>query len=436
MTVTTVDETALAALPAQGEQRSGNMLVQLISAGVGSSGVYSPEVLESAATSGAFGAGTLMFADHPGEAETWDRPERSIRDVAGVLVENARYDTDAQALVAEVRTYSPWTDVLAEMAKDIGVSIRATATVEEAADGGPPVVTAINEGISVDFVTKAGRGGAIREVYESARGRHDLIVRETGALTEASANTREQELRALVRAAHAAGSGQYAYVIDYDEADRTVLFEIEGAGSATGIYRQSFTITDDVATALAGDPVQVRRVVSYVPVSEASNPSVPVTPAGQPISTHESEEDNMPTIEEARLRELEEADRRVPMLESERDTAVSERDTARQEVTEAHREADEAVAARIIAEADHDFNALEVRGLLAGIPLTEAGRLDADAFTTAVTEAAATAQEATGAGQVQGLGGSTQPTGQDGDLSESDMDTELAAISGRTVKEA
>ena len=103
-------------------------------------------------------------------------------------------------------------------------------------------------------------------------------------------------------------------------------------------------------------------------------------------------------------------------------------------MAEAHRQADQATAARIVAESDYPFNQLERRGLLVDLPLSE-GRLDVDAFTQRVTEAAATAAEATGAGTVRGLGGQFLK-GDDADLTEAELDAELARISGRTVKEA
>ena len=110
--------------------RAGNMLIQLITPGVGSSGVYTDTVLEAAANTRVFPAGTLMFADHPTATESHDRPERSIRDVAGVLVEDARWD--GGALVAEARAYAPWRTILTEMKDDIGVSIRAGQARHEA----------------------------------------------------------------------------------------------------------------------------------------------------------------------------------------------------------------------------------------------------------------------------------------------------------------
>ena len=379
--------------------RAGNMLIQLITPGVGSSGVYTPEVLEAAATARVFPAGTPMFADHPTVTETAERPERSIRDLAGVLLEDARWD--GGALVAEVRTYTPWTQVLKEMKDDIGASIRALATVNETDDQGRPVIAEIVEALSVDFVTKAGRGGAIREVYESAR---PAIT----VLTEASSTQRGQELRDLVRAAHP-GERNYTYVIDYDETSRTVLFELEQPDQPTTIWSQSYTVTNDVATELAGTPVQVRRVVTYVPITPATEaaPSVPTDPAGQPTATESPKGTHMATIQidEADHRTLVEQAGRVTALEAERDQAIVERDTALNQVTEANRAADEATAHGIITAAEgHTFNTLETAGLMAQLPRREDGRLDADAFTQLVaTEAAKLAAEA-GAGKVTGVG--------------------------------
>jgi hypothetical protein len=415
MTGTLIRESTTLAGPAAG----GNMLIQLITPGVGSSGVYTPQVLQAAAESKVFPAGTLMFSDHPGETENYDRPERSIRDVAGVLTEDARWD--GTALVAEAKTYSPWTQVLTEMHDAIGVSIRAQATLGEADESGRRVVESLDQGISVDFVTQAGRGGRVREVYESARRTSPLIVRETQPVTEATADQRREELADLLKARYGAGNNLFVYVVDHD--DTTVWFEID-TGPDQGTWQQAYATTGENATSLTGTPTQVRRVTTFVPV----------TPAGQPHTT-ESEEDTMPQIEESRLAQLEEADRRVPVLETERDTLITERDTARQSVSEAHQEADRAHAARIIAESGHQFTALERRGLLVDPPTGESGRLDQEAFAAAVAEAAAEAQEARGAGAPRGLG-DTNPHGSGEDLTEADLDAALAALTGRTIKEA
>ena len=383
--------------------RAGNMLIQLITPGVGSSGVYTDTVLEAAANTRVFPAGTLMFADHPTATESHDRPERSIRDVAGVLVEDARWD--GGALVAEAHAYAPWRTILTEMKDDIGVSIRAVAAVNETDDQGRPVIAEIAEAISVDFVTKAGRGGAIREIYESAR--PALTV-----LTEASADERSQQLRALIKATHAPSPHQYAYLIDYDETAHTVTFEIEGNERVTTTWTLGYDVVDDVATTLTGTPVQVRRVITWVPVNPATATeaatSVPTDPAGQSTATESPKGTHMATIQidEADHRSLVEQAGRVAALEAERDQAIVERDTALNQVTEANRAADEATARGIITAAEgHTFNALETAGLMASLPRTEGGRLDADAFTQLVAAEAAKLAAEAGAGKVTGVGG-------------------------------
>lgn len=145
---------------------SGTATIALITPGLGSSGLYRHEVLETAAREQVFPAGTQMFINHQTDAEAWAQPEGDLSKLAGVLSENARWDKDQQALVAEAKIYSHWRPILAEMRDDIGVSIRAAAEVSESADG--PVIDRITEAVSVDFVTKAGRGGRIIDLIESA----------------------------------------------------------------------------------------------------------------------------------------------------------------------------------------------------------------------------------------------------------------------------
>jgi hypothetical protein len=146
------------------------MLVQLISPGWGSSGYYSAETLADAAEARVWPAGTHLYLDHPTATEDAERPERSVRDLAGVLTEDARIG-EGGALVAEARVYGPMRSLLAEMADDIGLSIRATAEVSDGEVEGRrgTIISRLVEGLSVDFVTKAGRGGKVLEVLESAR---------------------------------------------------------------------------------------------------------------------------------------------------------------------------------------------------------------------------------------------------------------------------
>lgn len=155
----------------KGASTSGRMLVRLIDAGQGSSGFYPAETLKAAAEAGVFHRGLHLYADHPSETERLDRPERSIRDIAGVLTEDAHYDEETESLVAEAKTFAAWGPILTEMHDAIGLSIRAAAEVAEGEHDGAParVVERIVEAQSVDFVTRAGRGGKVLSLLESAR---------------------------------------------------------------------------------------------------------------------------------------------------------------------------------------------------------------------------------------------------------------------------
>ncbi|MGN6413797.1 hypothetical protein [Flexivirga sp.] len=418
---------AVATAPSAG----GNMLVQIITPGEGSSGIYPAEVLEAAAGPDVFGAGTLMFADHPSESEMFERPERSIRDVAAVLVEDARWD--GTALVAEARTFGPWTKVLTEMKDAIGVSIRASADVGEADRAtGKPTIKRLIEGISVDFVTAAGRGGAIREVYESARARSSVLVRDATnpanipVIREATADDTRDALQTAVRDAHP-GEKTYAWVRDFDPDKGVVYFTVEDE-QGTGMFQQSYELGADGTASLAGDPVEVNVRTEYVPVTapaaESGRTSGPA-PAGQPENTPipNVQEDTMGNIQvdEAQYASVTEAAGRVPTLESERDTAVQERDTSRAELAEAHRVIDKGNAHSIVRtaarEAQVELDDYQVAGIAADYPTGEDGRLDADKLTESAKTAIAKLAEEAGAGQVRGFGSTT---GGGDTISESD----------------
>lgn len=166
-----VDEAALRA--------DGSTAVRIISPGWGSSGYYSPAVLEAAATDQVFPAGTQMFWDHPTMSERSDRPERSLRDLAAVTETAAVWQQDhpqGPGLYAQVKVFEAFRPLLAEMAPHIGVSIRAGAemTAGEAEGRKGRIVQRLVEGLSIDFVTRPGRGGQVLAVLEAA-GRTDLL---------------------------------------------------------------------------------------------------------------------------------------------------------------------------------------------------------------------------------------------------------------------
>ena len=144
-------------------EKPGRYRIRIICPGKGSSGTYSEANL--AASVSHFPAGTQMFMDHPSKDEDVNRPERSVKDLAGRLVTDAVVGLDG-ALYAECEVYPSFNDIIREKWQDIGVSINAWSENGLDADGIVPVFDGVT---SVDFVTKAGAGGALLEVLESQR---------------------------------------------------------------------------------------------------------------------------------------------------------------------------------------------------------------------------------------------------------------------------
>ena len=361
----------------------------------GSSGYYPREVLERDGAK-TWPAGTHVYFDHPSVSEAQDRPERSVRDLAGKLVSDPVYDSDG--LYAEVEFYPHTAPIVEAMAGDIGMSIRASAEVEAGEAGGRTgwIVTSLSDGDSVDLVTKAGAGGKLIALMESARQQIDAAEKLPGGGT---VDDLRRQLDGVVKLAH---PDAYAYIMDFT--DTWVVYEVNPKNSParTTIYRQDY-VSFGNALALSGDPVAVRPRTVYEPVPT----TVPADPAGQPETATESlKEDTMATIqiEETEHRSLMEKAGRVENLE----TQLAEASTkAAEAIAEAKRqiaETDKAKADAIIAEAGAEFSALEKRGLLASLPVTEAGRLDEAKFTEQVTEAATEKAAQAGAGQPQGVG--------------------------------
>lgn len=166
--LTEAQAAGMRATPVEG--RPGRFLLQLIDPGWGASGHYSPEVLESAAAAQVFPAGLHMYLDHPHADGSGvdEHGTRSVRDLVAVLAEDARWT--GEALVAEATVFGANRQMLADMAESIGLSIRAYAEAEygEAEGRRGTIVKQLVEAKSVDFVTRAGRGGKILQVLESA----------------------------------------------------------------------------------------------------------------------------------------------------------------------------------------------------------------------------------------------------------------------------
>ena len=148
---------------------TGRFLVRIIDEGEGSSAVYPAAALQKAAEERVFAAGTHMYLDHAPDSRRGVHGERSIRDLASVLTSDAVYDPTSRALVGEAQAVAGWEHTLEGLAPHVGLSISGLAEVEPPADqGGKPIVTQLLAAESVDWVVKAGRGGAVMAILESA----------------------------------------------------------------------------------------------------------------------------------------------------------------------------------------------------------------------------------------------------------------------------
>lgn len=142
----------------------------LIAADVqGSSGYYPADVLARDGAT-AFPAGTHIYFDHPTQTEEVDRPERSVKEMAGVLLDDAKFEEspDGRGLFARVKFFEDVKDMIGFRAEHVGLSIRAAGQIEETPQG-QRIVRSISHGLSVDLVTRAGAGGRLVTMTESAQ---------------------------------------------------------------------------------------------------------------------------------------------------------------------------------------------------------------------------------------------------------------------------
>jgi len=225
---------------------TGLMRIRIISPGWGSSGHYSPEVLKAAAP--LYKQGTHCFWNHPSRTEEHDRPERSLADLAGVLVEDARWsDSPEPGLYARVQVFAPYRDVVREMAPHIGVSHFVWGESKQGTAEGRKgdIITKIAAVRSVDFVTVAGRGGAILEsaraevaerVARSGMQRNATIALYEG-FKDLGLSDREAAAAALGRDHPAKTLQEAVYVVDLDETGRQMYHGFRDLGLSEGQAR-------------------------------------------------------------------------------------------------------------------------------------------------------------------------------------------------------
>lgn len=369
----------------------GRFKIGVITPGTGSSGTYPKETIEAAGRDRVFAAGTHMYLDHYTETQDFQRPEGSIRDLVGVLTEDAHWDEESGGLVAEARIYSNWKTVLEEMKDDIGISIRASGEVKE--DAGQRIVTRLTEARSVDFVTKAGRGGRILEVIESAR------------MREASTQETRQLISAAVRAAHG-GDKMDAYVRDFDPDKGVVWFDLDSESGST-THEQAYSL-DGVNLSLEGSSTEVVATTKYVP---KTNPA----PAGKDTTNEEADNMSDTTVDSSRV---DEADPKKPFPpkgggggegDSELDKLKAENARLKAEIAELKKgkakEARRTHVAGIVEEAFENLDAPGMKNMLIE-KLTDSDKDDDKLAESAKESADELHRVSGGTGNVRGLGDS------------------------------
>lgn len=250
--------------------------IQIINEGQGSSGFYPADVLEQAATDKVFSAGTLMFADHPTENEDWQRPERSIRDLAGVLATDAVFENGA--LIAEANVFPHWRDQIHGMKDTIGVSIRAGAEVAIEDNGGGPVqvIKRLTHAASVDFVTQAGRGGAILEVLESASG-FDIVTTTDSPSGPAGVTENEKE---PIMATIQIEESVHADLVEKSSRTTALEAEVSTAKERATRAEKALTAANDTAAAAVVEAALTAAGISAPKLAARLSKGYPVDESG------------------------------------------------------------------------------------------------------------------------------------------------------------
>lgn len=346
--------------------RSGRMKVHAITAGRGSSGYYSPKVIKEAADNQLIGLGTPVFLDHPTDEEAAARPARSVRDIAAVFTGAPTYDPAQEALVGTIQVFGPYRELLSEMAPYIGLSIRGSAT-DITTRNGVRNVEGLARIDSVDFVTKAGRGGKVIELLEAARTAVDRAATEaahrssltlTETLNEATTNDLRCALEDVLRSTYG-GENTYSWVRDFDQTNAdgmaaagTVWFEINAPDSAQ-LYGQRYETGADGAVTLSGQRQAVRVTTTYTPVqqptgaSEAAATHPTHVPATRPGGSKKEVPMGTKSIEESEYDRLTETAGRVTALEADKKTWEAERTSLSADLSKVQGQLTEAKAALI-----------------------------------------------------------------------------------------
>ena len=156
----------------------------------GTTAFYPADVLKAQGP-GIFTKGTPIFLDHQTTEERALKPYGSVQNFAGELAEDAYYDGDG--LYAEIEVFENHAPLIKALSSKIGMSIRALVKTEREERGGRmvPVAKEFIRARSVDFVVKAGAGGKLVQVLESAQNDESLDSEQEKEITVMDEATKE-----------------------------------------------------------------------------------------------------------------------------------------------------------------------------------------------------------------------------------------------------
>lgn len=183
-----------------------------------------------------------------------------MRDLAATLTQDAHWD--GEGLVAEAEVIGPYRELVTDpvFTRSVGMSIRAAAetSVGKAEGRQGVIIDRLTEGLSVDLVTRAGRGGSVLQVLESAR----------AAVAEATPD----EVRDALTRAVAADPTRRGYVRDHDPDEHAAYvhqYEAEGEGD---LHAVPYAYDGTTATLDWANARPVRAVTRYEPLDGDDTP--------------------------------------------------------------------------------------------------------------------------------------------------------------------
>jgi hypothetical protein len=168
-------------------REDGTARIRIIKPGKGSSGYY-PEAMLARDAAKVYQPGTHMYLDHPTLKEEKDRPERSLKDMAGVITGNVSFQkTPMPGVYADCQVFKNYRPFLREMAPYIGISHRALGKSKAGTVDGytGTIIESLDKCLSVDFVTVPGAGGGLVQMWESWRNTESTENMNSTRLSEA-----------------------------------------------------------------------------------------------------------------------------------------------------------------------------------------------------------------------------------------------------------